>query len=240
MSESVDELLRRVDRALEDYAHADQTTRTVESLTNLEKELSPYVDEVSEVITGFGALDQVGWPADRPSTRALAAACRQAAVLVRENKSGPPDLPRTLRGISAVVKAATVTARDAWREFIDASMPGLDSLNNLAEMLSQMGADRLQATKLRQGVTDLRILARRLPDESGPDQVAEAVAVIRAARAALLGDSDAESDEVRHFMDAVARGGAHVRLLTPGVRDWMRRRGIEHSFKFVAGQPASD
>jgi hypothetical protein len=240
MSEPVGELLRRVDRALEDYAQADRTTRSVELLTNLEKQVSPYVEDLGQAVAAFGALDQVHRLTERPETHALAAACRGAAQQVRQNKSGPQDLPRTFRNIHEVVNNATVAARDAWREFIDASMPGLDSLNNLAGMLSQMKADRLQVASLQKSVTDLRALSRRLPDASAPDQATAAVAAIRAALTALLGDSDADNEEVRSFMETVARGGAPLRGLPPAVTEWLRRRGLVNSFKIVAGRPASE
>lgn len=240
MNESVDELLRRVDRGLEDHAHADQTTSRVEMLTNLENELSPHVQGLGTVVAAFSVLDRVGKAADRPDTRSLAAACREAAELMRRDNSGPQDLPRTLRRIGEVGSEASVTARDAWRDFIDGLMPGLESLNDLAEMLGQIRADRLQAANLRRGVTDLRALSRRLPGESAPEQAAAAMAAIRAALTALLGDSDADNDEIRHFIEAVARGGAHVQTVTPAVRDWMVRIGVEDSFKIVAGRPASE
>lgn len=240
MSGPVGELLRRVDRTLEDHAQADRTTRSVELLTNLEKQVSPYVEDLGPAVAAFVALDQVHRLTERPETHALAAACRDAAEKVRQNKSGPQDLPRTLRNIHDVVNNATATARDAWREFIDASMPGLDSLNNLAEMLSQMGADRLQAASLQKSVTDLRTLSRRLPDASAPGKATAAVAAIREAVTALLGHSDAENEEVRLFVEAVARGGAPPRALTPAVEEWIRRKGLVNSFKIVAGRPASE
>jgi hypothetical protein len=118
-------------------------------------------------------------------------------------------------------------------------MPGLDNLNLLAEMLSQMGADRLEAANLRKGVMELRALSRRLPDASAPSKAAAAVDVIYPALTVLVGDSDAHND-VRHFVETVARGGAHVRALTPTVKDWMRRSGLEEAFKIDAGRPASE
>jgi hypothetical protein len=107
-------------------------------------------------------------------------------------------------------------------------------------MLGQLRADRAQAAVLRKGVTDLRALSRRLPDEAAPGRAAAAVNDIRAALSALLGGSDADSDEVRHFVEAVAQGGARVDALTPAVTEWMRRTGIAGSFKIVAGRPASE
>jgi hypothetical protein len=240
MSGPVGELLHRVDRALEDHAHADRTTRTVEILTNLEKQISPHVEDLGQVVAAFGALDQVHRLTERPATYALAAACREAAGQVRQTKSGPQDLPRTLRNIHDVAKNATDAARDAWREFIDASMPGLDSLNNLAEMLTQMRADRLQVASLQESVADLRTLSRRLPDASAPHRASAAVAAIRAALTALLGGSDADNEEVQSFMETVTRGGAPLRALTPAVQEWIRRRGFVNSFKIVAGRPASE
>lgn len=239
MSESVDELLRRVDRALDAHAQADQTTRTVESLTALEKQLSPYIEDLRQAVAALGALDQVGRPAKRPQTREVAVACRRAAELVRQDKSGPQDLPRTLRRITDVVNIAIASARDMWREYIDESVPGLDSLDKLAEMLGHIQADPLQATALKRGVRDLRALSRRLPDASAPSEAIAAVDVIYPALTVLLGDSDTDSD-IRHFMETVARGGAHVRALTQDVKDWMRRSGAEDSFKVVAGRPAGE
>lgn len=244
MSGPVGELLSRVDRALEDHAQADRTTQSVELLTNLEKQVSPYVEDLDQAVVAFGALDQVHRLTGRPGTHALAAACREAAEQVRQNKSGPQDLPRTLRNIREVVKNATEAARDAWQAFIDASMPGMDSLNDLAEMLSQMGADRLQVANLQKGITDLRALSRRLPNASAPDRASAAVAAIRAALTALLGDSDSDNEEVneevRFFMEQVAQGGAPLRALTPTVKGWIRGRGLVNSFKIVAGRPASE
>jgi hypothetical protein len=239
MSGTVGELLRRVDRALEDHAQADRTTRSVELLTNLEKQLLPYLEDLRQAAAAFDALDQVRSPTERPETRELAAACRKAAGLVRQDKSGPQDLPRTLRHITDIVKTATESARDAWREYVDESMPGLDSLDQLAEMLGHIQADPLQAANLRKGVRDLRTLSRRLPDASAPSRAAAAVDVIYPALTILLGDSDADSD-VRHFMETVARGGAPVRALTPVVKNWMHGSGVENSFKIVAGRPASE
>lgn len=240
MSGPVEELLRRVDRALEDHAQADRTTRNVELLTNLEKQVSPYVEDLSQAVAAFGALDQVHRLTGRPETNALVVACCEAAEHVRQNKSGPQDLPRTLRNIHDIVRDATVAARDAWHEYIDAIMPGLDSLVNLAGILAQLKADRLQVANLQKSVTDLRTLSRRLPDASAPDKATAAVAAVRTALTVLLGGSDADNEEVRLFMEKVARGGAPLRALTPVVKDWIRRRGLGNSFKIVAGQPASE
>ena len=149
MSGSAAELLRRVDQALTDYARADQVTRTVENLTSLEKQLSPHVEDLGQAVAALDALDQVNQPVERPDTRAAIAACRKTAELVRQNRSAPQDLPRTLRLITDAVKTANATARDAWRESINARVPGLDSLNKLADTLSQLGAAKLQVANLR-------------------------------------------------------------------------------------------
>jgi hypothetical protein len=232
VSGHVDELLRRVDRALEDHARADQTTRAVESLASLEEQLSPYIEDLGRVVAAFNTLDQIRIMTERPETRSLAAACREAAELVREHQSGPQDVPRTFRDIRKVVNDATTTARDAWREFIATQVPDLDSLDDLARTLSQMKADRLQVDNLRTSVAGLRDISLNLPDESAPTQVTAAVAAIHSALTALLGDSDGGND-VRQFVEAVARGGAHVRAMTPDVKDWMNRSGLEDSFMVV-------
>ena len=106
---------------------------------------------------------------------------------MRQNKSAPQDLPRTLRHITDAVKTANATAQDAWRESINARVPGLDSLNKLADTLSQLGAAKLQVANLRTAVSDLQRLSRRLPESPAPAQAAKAVEDIRAALTVLLG-----------------------------------------------------
>ena len=169
MSRSAAELLHRVDRALTDYARADQVTRTVENLTSLEKQLSPHVEDLGQAVAALDALQQVNQPVERPDTRAAVAACRKTADLVRQNRSAPQDLPRTLRLITDAVKTADATALDAWRESINARMPGLDSLSKLADTLSQLGAAKLQVANLRTAVSDLQRLSRQLPGKLGAD-----------------------------------------------------------------------
>ena len=239
MSRSAAELLHHVDRALTDYARADQVTRTVENLTSLEKQLAPQVEDLGQAVAALDALDQVDQPVERPDTRAAGMACRKTAELVRQNRSAPQDLPRTLRLITDAVKTADATAQEAWRESINARMPGLDSLSKLADTLSQLGAAKLQVANLRAAVSDLQGLSRQLPGKPAPAQAAKAIEDIRAALAALLG-SGTDNDEVRHFVETVARGGAHVRDLTPAVMEWMRGSRIENSFKIIAGKPASE
>jgi hypothetical protein len=239
VSGSAAELLRRVDQALTDYARADQVTRTVENLTSLEKQLSPHVEDLGQAVAALDALDRVNQSVERPDTRAAITACRKTAEFVRQNRSAPQDLPRTLRLITDAVKTANTTALEAWQESINARVPGLDSLNKLADTLSQLGAAKPQVANLRTAVSDLQRLSRQLPGKSAPTQAAKAAEDIRAALQVLLG-SGTDNDEVRHFVEAVARGGAHVRDLTPDVMQWMRNSQIEISFKIIAGKPASE
>ena len=239
MTRSAAELLHRVDEALTDHARADRVTRTVENLISLEKQLAPHVEDLRQAVAALDALDRVNQPVERPDTLAAITACRKTAEFVRENRSAPQDLPRTLRLITDAVKTANKTALEAWRESINARVPGLDSLNKLADTLSQLGAAKPQVANLRTAVSDLQRLSQQLPGKSAPTHAAKAAEDIRAALQALLG-SGTDNDEVRHFVETVARGGAHVRDLTTTVMDWMHDSQIENSFKIVAGKPASE
>jgi hypothetical protein len=238
MNGSAAELLRRADQALIDYAREDLVTRTVQDLTRLQKQLSPYVESLVEIVAALDILSEVNQSVERPDTRTAITACRKAAELVRQNKSEPQDLPRTLQLITNGVKTANATALDAWGEAISSRMPGIDGLNKLADTLSQLGADKSELSKLRAAASDLRQVSRQLPGKSAPAQVSKAVGAIHAALGILLGGTD--NEEVRHFVEAVARGGAHVRNLTPTVAKWMHHNEIEGSFMIVAGKPASE
>jgi hypothetical protein len=240
MSEAADQLLHRVDRALEDYAKADLITRSVTSLTNLENEISPYADKLSQIVSAFEILDRVHKPTDRPDTYALASECRRAAELVLQDKSGPRDLPRTLRQINEVISNTSDVIREAWRDYVDALMPDIDSLSNLADLLGGIRGDRLQSASLKKSLVNLRTVSRRLPDAFSQDQVSTLIVAIRSALTLLLGDGYVDNGEVREFIEAVAGGGAHVRTLSPAVKEWMERTGVEGSFKILAGRPSSE
>jgi DnaJ-domain-containing protein 1 len=240
MSDSVRELLSRVDRALHDYGNAEQTTIRVRELSGLEEDLQTLLGSLRRAAAGFAVLDRINAPADRPEISVQAAGCRTAAQQVRTDRSAPPNLSRALKPVSNVAHDAAETVANAWKGFVDSCMPGLEGLDSLADTLGDVRADRSQVAILKKGVADLRAAARRVPDESAPGQVGEAVDAIQAALTALTGVSDGHDAAVRLFLQGVARGGAHVQALTPTVRDWMRSSGIERSFRIVAGEPASD
>jgi hypothetical protein len=239
MSGSVDDLMRKVDRALSDHADAERATRRVEILTGLEGELQSIAAGLDQATSAFAALDEVGAPADRPDTRSLVIACREAAGQLRREKSRPADLTRSLKDVGDVASTASATAKDAWREYVDQRMPGLAGLNSLADTLGQLRADRTQVAALKKGVADLQALTRKVPDSDAPRKAALAVQAVRTALTALVGDDSGGDDEVRHFIEAAAQGGAHVGALSQTVREWMRRSGTEQSFKIVPGRPVS-
>jgi hypothetical protein len=239
MSGSVDDLMRQVDRALSDHADAERATRRVEILTVLNSDLQSITTRLDQATSAFAALDHVGAPADRPETRSLVIACREAAWQLRREKSGSADLARSLKRVGDVASTASGTARDVWREYVDQCMPGLAGLDGLADVLGQLNADQTQVAALKSGVADLQALSRRVPDESAPRKTAAAVQAVRAAVTALVGDDSAGDDEVRRFIEAAAHGGAHVQALSPAVLDWMRHSGSERSFKIVPGRPVS-
>jgi DNA polymerase/3'-5' exonuclease PolX len=137
------------------------------------------------------------------------------------------------------VDGARATARESWRESIDASMPGLDGLAQLANVLSQLGENPAQVEKLRRAATELRALSKELPDQSAPGKATGKITVIKQALASLLGDSR-ESGDVRNFIEMAAGGGAPVTALTPAVMDWMGRKNTTGSFKIVSGRPVSE
>lgn len=239
MTESVAELLQRVEVALGEYERADETTRTVESLTRVEEEVRPHLEDLERVVGAFDVLTRADRTVERPDTHAPALALRAAANKVRRDKTLPQEHPRTLRDILRIVNSARETAREVWRESIDESMPGLDGLSGLATILGQLGADRVQVENLRRAADDLKAIARKVPDEAASGSVSEKIAVIKQTLTSLLGGSS-ESGDVRRFLEMTARGGAPVSALTPTVRDWMRGNNTEGSFKIVSGSPASE
>ena len=128
MSQSIADVLQQAEQALESFVQADRVTRSVESLTVLEEDISPVVGDLRQVAAAFETLGRTGLPLDRPDTRALSAACREAAQWVRQHQDRPQDIHRTLGQIKSTVRAGTGSAMDNWRAFIDSCLPGLDGL----------------------------------------------------------------------------------------------------------------
>jgi len=239
MTESAAELLQRVEEALGEFERADQTTQVVESLTRAEIEVRPYIEDLERMVSAFDVLTRVGEIVERPDTRAPAAALRAAAKRMRREKILPQEHPRTLRDVQRVVNSARETAKEGWRDSIDARMPGLDGLSGLATVLGQLGTDQAQVEKLRRAANELKAISKNLPDETAPAIVSEKIAAINETLTSLLG-GNREAADVLRFLEMVARGGASVSALTPAVRDWMRRRNTEGSFKIVSGRPAGE
>src|SRR5690242_6965988 len=124
MSESVAELLQRVEQGLDEYERADETTRTVELLTRAEMDVSPHVEDLERLVDAFDVLTHAGRTGIRPDTSALARTLRATAAQVRQKKTLSLDHSKTLREVQRIVDGARATARENWREFVDASMPG--------------------------------------------------------------------------------------------------------------------
>jgi hypothetical protein len=236
MSESAGSLLDRATRVLENYANYERTMRTVSQLAELETDLGTLVDSLRQIVTGFAVLDQVTGLAARPQARATTEAWRTAAAELRATHSLPSDRQLPLKPVQQIERGGREDVLNRWRSYVHSQMPGLDGLIDLADILSHVEANPREVVSLRSGVADMERLARHMPDAQAADRVAGAVAQIRSALAALVGDSD----EVRQFIDDAAGRGAPIRALTPAVLEWMHTGGITKSFKIVAGRPGHD
>jgi hypothetical protein len=236
MSEPAGSLLDRASRVLEAYTDHERTMRTVTQLTELEDDLRPLIGSLRKVVTGFAVLDHVSEPAARPQAPMTAADWRTASAELRATRSLPASQQVRLRPVLEIERGAREDISSRWRSYVHSQMPGLDGLPDLAGILSQVGADPHQVANLRSGVVDLRRLAGQMPDAQAADRVADAVAQIRAALAALVGDSD----EVRQFINDSTGGGAPISALTPVVLEWMHTHGTTRSFKIMAGRPIRD
>jgi hypothetical protein len=236
MSEPAASLLDRATRMLEGYTNYERTMRAVTQLIELESDLGTLIDSLREIVTGLAVLDQVSGPAARPQARATTEAWRTASAELRATHSLPSDRQFPLKPVQQIERGAREDVLNRWRSYVQSQMPGLDGLIDLADILSQVEANPREVTSLRSGVADMEKLARQMPDAQAAGRVAGAVAQIRSALDALVG----ESNEVRQFIDDAAGRGAPIRALTPVVLEWMHTGGITKSFKIVAGRPSHD
>lgn len=239
MSESVVNLLDRLERGLDDYAHHEHTVRAIKSLTNLEKELDLVGQKLGELSVGFAELDYDAADAAKLPVSDLAEVCRAAAGLIRQNRDAPQQHPSVETRASNFANDAEKAIREAWRDLINRTIPGWENLTSLADMLTRAHVDVGQVAALKQEVARVRDLSRRLPGEGSRADLTATAQTLRSAIAVLVGD-DQDDAEVPRFLRGVAAGGAHVNTLAPGVLAWMRGKGIEGSFKIVLGRPADD
>lgn len=239
MTQSLTELLRDVEKALDAYERADQTTRTVLELTRAEEQVTPCAERLARVVGAHDVLARVGRPLARPDTRAQAKAMRAMADQARADTTLPSGHLRPIREIQHILDDAEDTAKGSWRDFVNERMPGLDGLGELARLLRQLGEDTGETDRLRRAASDLKALSRGLPDAVAPGTVTEKIQVIGETVNSLLGGSGKAAD-VRNFLEMVAGGGAPVRALTPAVTAWMRNSGTEGSFRIVLGSPVGE
>ena len=236
MSGSAGLLVQRASEVLENYSNYERTMRTVVQLTELESDLGDLTDSMRKIVAGFAVLDQVSGPAARPQAPSTAAAWRATSAELRATHTLPATRQFQLKPVLELIRSAREDVSIRWRAYVHSQMPGLEGLPDLADILSQVGADLHQVDSLRRGVAAMEKLARQMPDQHAADEVVDAVSQMRSALAALVG----YSDEVRRFIDDATGGGAPIRALTPAVREWLHTSGTTKSFKIVAGRPTHD
>lgn len=176
--------------------------------------------------TGFGAPDSV----------AAVQVALAAAESVEIKTEGDAEQERGRRAIAALTRAlrdSVMSITAAWREHVASASPGARGLEPLAKAFAEVPAAAVRARELQDVLTALNAMPMQSPNAASAERLRKLSARVPELLALLVGDDP----EVRAFADSLARGGAAIDQITPGVLAWMRTAGFTGSFKVVAGQP---
>lgn len=211
--------------------------RTLNRLRLL-SQMDELVGELVSQVASWSALVAVGRGAGfgAPDADAAVQAALAAAESVQIKAEGDEDRERGRRAVAALTRAlrdSVVSITAAWRDHVANASPGARGLEALAKAFAEVPAAAVHARELQDVLTALNAMPMQLPTAVSAERLRDLSARVPELLALLVGDDP----EVRAFADSLARGGAAIHQITPGVVAWMKNAGFTGSFKVVAGQP---
>jgi hypothetical protein len=233
-------LIDRIEALTERASGLDALERRRAESAKLQQLLAkarPMNDQLGTEIQQLRLLRDEGVDAPLDSTSADAARRTLFRLIDRFNKKRTADsLTRgrdwTLLEEHTQTTCQTLTdaLKAAWRQFIATAYTG-ESPSHLERSLAITDRNLEQLNLYKQTYTQLNGLARSRPQERGDfDRVRQL--------ARQLGEIHQRFDfdvpeAVKHFLQAVAGGGADVDLLTEEVRTWLQQQGSSGHYRIV-------
>jgi hypothetical protein len=207
---------------------AKEAQRQTTGLEEIREDLATLLEDYRDLAASAEVVRPLGWGGKSPKPQ-LASDLRKAATATDTRPLNSSRI--ALREFKTDVKTAL---NEWWTQYAARRLGDVMELQVLAATLSGV-----------EGVVDL---SRRLETILG--EVARTQAGIPSLRSAeLLQEAETaladleqslKPESVRHFLSAVARGGASLDLVSPDVTEWLNAHHAQHSFKIIAGAPTAE
>lgn len=236
MSElSLTELVADLASGLDDLGNQQRTLDRLRVLQQLDEVVGELATQASSwsnlVAVGRGA----GFGAPEADSAVLAALATAQAVEIKADgeAQGQERRRRAIAAVTTALRESVSMITTAWREHVASAAPGARGLEALAKAFAEVPAAAARARELQAVLIELNAMPLKPPNAASADRLRALSAQVPELLAFLVGDDP----EVRAFANSLARGGAAVDQITPGVLAWMTSAGFAGSFKVVAGQP---
>jgi hypothetical protein len=131
-------------------------------------------------------------------------------------------------------KAAT-TLNQAWRDFVTSAYSG-DKPADLERSLAPTDLNKERLSRYRAAHEELLRLANRRP--TGREDFDRVRDLARQLKELHQGFDFSVPEAVKQFLQAIAKGGADLDLLTDEVRDWLQQQGSTGRYQIVAKRSA--
>lgn len=203
---------------------AGEAQRQFARLDDARKDLSHLIGEFLRLAEAIAVVRPLGWEGRFPSPDLVKDLAAAGGTL------GERPLARSIQGLERFGSDVDTAVKTRWGSYASEALGDVSDLTSLTETLSEVDGISDLSEALGKALGDLARTQGSLPS-------AASVALIAAARSSLQQLEDSlQPESVRHFLSAVARGGASIEL-TPDVLDWLRSHGALAGFRIVAGPP---
>jgi len=223
---------------LEALANVKASAGEAGELSDLKDDLAEQVGALKAALASRAVLAEANLSTDLPPSHE---ALRKRAQQLRERFEKDPRAEVLKKGqvwrtclelAEATAKTITSTTRSRWQSY-EAEIFGGEPPSAVERLLAPTPENNAALRRYKAGFDELRLKFKTLPS-SDEDLAAAELKAKELKEIAKAFDFDVPGD-VKAFLEAVfSGGGAPLKLLTPGVIEWLRKTGTYEHYRISA------
>lgn len=230
------ELCDSVQSAVETFVHRERTAAQIEQLTELEGRVASLLVEVKQTTTAISNAASAGLVVEWQTASALS---KRATALAAKARSGSPEREATdslHQELLLASKHTSTRLEDRWKAFVREQVPTGEGLRNLLGAFQAATDAQRTIREIGELLGQVNRIADQPPSADAATRLRSHAENLPRLLVSLVGDDVS----VRRFVELVAKGGAPISAITPGVAAWLREKNHDGTFKVVPGAPAKD
>lgn len=208
--------------------NADEAQRQVAVLEEAKADLARLIADFRTLADGVSVVRPVGWEGRFPSPD-LVRDLTEAAVSL-----DPRPLTRVRTALERFRGDVQTAVKERWGAYASDQLGDVGDLLSLAKTLSTVEGIADLSQQLETALGELARAQNSIPSKQSAVTLKRAEASLRKLEESL------QPDSVRHFLSAVARGGASIELLSKDVTEWLKSHNALGRFRIVAGSPTEE